>query len=274
MMASGPTIGLALSGGGARGFAHVAACEAFDIAGLRPTRIAGTSMGALVGALYASGMNGADIGDYFVGCFKSQTQVMGRIMKAEHRTRPLFKFSWRNWTPLDPAAIIETFMPPDFPHTFEDLSIPLRVSAVDYYRGQEIVFDSGPLIPALAASMSLPAIFRPVEYQGKLLIDGGAVNPLPVDQAGEDMDYLVASDVVLLPRGEAPKIPQPLEALVGAMQILMQSAARGKLRDYKPDVLVRPDINRFTAFDFFRASEIVAGGRAAMTPIVEFLEAL
>ena len=273
-MAPPPTIGLALSGGGARGLAHVAACEAFDTAGVRPTRIAGVSMGALVGALYATGMRGADVGDYLVDLFRSQTQVMGRIMKAEHRTRPLFKFSWRNWTPLDPAAIIETFMPPGFPHTFEKLEIPLRISAVDYYKGQEIVFESGPLIPALAASMALPAVFRPVEYQGRLLIDGGAVNPLPVDRAGEDMDYLVASDVVLLPRGEAPKIPQPLEALVGAMQILMQSAARGKLRDYRPDVLVRPDINRYTAFDFFRAPDIVAGGKAEMGAIVEFLDGL
>lgn len=273
-MTTAPTIGLALSGGGARGLAHVAACEAFDLAGVRPTRIAGVSMGALVGALYATGMKGADVGDYLVDCFRSQTQVMGRVMKAENRTRPLFKFSWRNWTPLDPAAIIETFMPSDFPHTFEELSIPLRVSAVDYYQGQEVVFDSGPLIPALAASMALPAMFHPVEYQGRLLIDGGAVNPLPVDRAGEGMDCLVASDVVLLPRGEAPKIPKPLEALVGAMQILMQSAARGKLRDYKPDVLVRPDINRFTAFDFFSATEIIGDGKAAMTPIVEFLEAL
>ncbi len=255
-----PRIGVALSGGAARGFAHIGVLDAFDRAAVRPARIAGTSMGAVIGAAFASGMPVRDIRAHVYDSFSTGAGAVGRLFGAGKDSRPVFSWSLRNWAPFDAQAVVERLLPTDFPRDFEDLEIPLSVTAVDYYSGAVVTFDHGPLMEAIACSIAFPIGFKPVLKDGRVYIDGGAGNPLPLDEAARDTDLVVASDVVLLPKGAAPETPAPLEALTGATQILMQAVAREKALRHPPAIHLKPNVNDFTVFDFLKAHEIVAAG--------------
>ncbi len=263
---------LALSGGGARGFAHIPVCEAFDRAGVRPAAIAGTSMGSVIGALYASGMSGATLRSEVTAMFAKATDVMGRMVTARRNRPGIFRFSFANPSPLDPKALLEAFLPDDLPPRIEDLGIPFAAVAVDFHSGEEIVFREGPLIAALAASIAFPPVMRPVEMNGHVLVDGGVANPLPHDVAGGEGLEVVASDVVLLPRVEPGKVPSPVLGLVGAAQILMQAVTRAKAASSPPALLVRPDVNDYAMFDFLKAEKIIATGDAAGAEVEQWLK--
>ena len=271
MSASSSGVGLALSGGGARGFAHIPVCEAFDRAGVRPEVIAGTSMGSVIGALYASGMPAATIRAEVSAMFSKVTDVMGRMVAVRPGGSGIFRFSFANSSPLDPKALLEAFLPDDLPPRIEDLDIPFAAVAVDFHSGEEIVFRDGPLIAALAASIAFPPVMRPVEMNGHVLVDGGVANPLPHDIAGVGALDVVASDVVLLPRVAPGKVPSPVLGLIGAAQILMQSVTRAKAAVSPPALLVRPDVNDYAMFDFFKTGQIIAGGDAAGAEVEAWL---
>ena len=177
-------IGLALGGGGARGMAHILVCEVFDELGVKPAAIAGTSIGAIIGAGYAAGVSGREMRERTCA-FYAQRRAGARAALAGaaaclHRSpaRPLAHA--RNSTP---QLILESFVPGFdlLPETFEELSIPLKVVACDFYAWTECILSEGPLKPAIAASIAIPAIFRPVNIDGRILIDGGACNPLPFE---------------------------------------------------------------------------------------------
>ena len=219
---------LALSGGAARGFAHIPVCEAFDNCGVKPVRIAGTSMGAVVGALYASGMPAKDIRAQTIATFAKTTEVMSRLMKAQRGGGRLIALSFTKSGTLDPKVLLEAFLPEDLPPRIEDLPIPFTAVAVDFLTGEEVHFSSGPLITALAASIAVPAIIKPVELDGRILIDGGAANPMPHDVAGAHGDPVIASDVIGLRSPKSGGIPTPAESVYGAAVILMQSVMRAK----------------------------------------------
>ena len=136
-------------------------------------------------------------------------------------------------------------------------SIPLKVIACDFYAWTECVLSEGPLKPAIAASIAIPAIFRPVNIDGRILIDGGASNPLPFEHVS-DCDITVACDVTGGPtNGNGRGAPGLLECVVGAAQISMQSVIREKLRWHQPDMLVRPEINGIFVLDFLRTQSIL-----------------
>ena len=257
-MSSEPRIGLALGGGGARGIAHILVCEAFDELGIKPALIAGTSIGAIVGAGYASGFSGREMRDVTCAFYSRRREVMARLW----RVRPLAftdLLRGRSLTPqFDARLILDSFVPgfDRLPETFEQLSIPLKVIATDFYAWTEAVLSQGPLRPAIAASMAIPALFRPVELDGRVLIDGGACNPLPFDNVAE-CDIAVACDVTGGPLETPGKSPGLLECVVGAAQISMQSVTREKLKWHQPDVLVRPEINGVFILDFLKAQAIL-----------------
>ena len=267
------SVALALSGGAARGFSHIPICEAFDRCGVRPARIAGTSMGAVIGALHASGMSGKAIREWVVAMFAKRTDVMSRLMRAQRGGGKLFALSFTKSGTLDPKVLLEAFLPDDLPPRIEDLPIPFTAVAVDFLTGEECHFSSGPLITALAASIAVPALIKPVVLDGKVLIDGGAANPMPHDVAGAGGNPVVACDVIGLRTPKSGGIPTPTESVYGAAVILMQSVMRAKAAMVPPALLVCPDINRFTLFDFFKAGDVIAAGEDAGREVEAFLRA-
>ena len=257
-MASDIQIGLALGGGGARGMAHILVCEAFDELGLKPSVIAGTSIGAIIGAGYASGISGREMRELSVAFYSQKREVLSRLWRA----RPLgFKDIIRGRllsAQFDPELIIDQFVPGSerFPETFEDLQIRLKVIACDFYGWSETVIEQGPLKPAVAASIALPSVFKPTPIDGRMQIDGGVFNPLPFDHVAE-ADLVIASDVAGGPVGEPDYQSGLLETVVGAAQISMQAITAEKLKWHQPDILVRPDINGFFVLDFFKTADIL-----------------
>jgi len=251
-------IGLALGGGGARGMAHILVCEAFDELGLKPAVIAGTSIGAVIGGGYAAGSSGAEMRDVACRFYAKRRDVLTRLWRA----RPLAFTDLLRGRALssqfDPEVILQSFVPgfERLPERFDALPIPLKVIACDFYSWSERVLEAGPLKPAIAASISIPALFRPVRVDGHLLIDGGACNPLPFEHVAE-CAVTVACDVAGGPAETPARGPGLLDCVVGAAQISMQTIIREKLRRREPDVLVRPAISGVFVLDFLKTQAIL-----------------
>jgi NTE family protein len=246
-----PRIGLALGGGSARGLAHVLMLEAFDELGLAPAIIAGTSMGAICGAAYAAGHSGAELRSEFLAVFGRRRNLLRRLAAKLYDGSP-----WL-WSPRDNVTLFEMLLPDAMRRSFDTLKIPFLAIAADYYGIEQVVLDRGPLIPALAASSALPHLARPVVIEGRVLIDGGYVNPVPYDVIKDRADITVAVDVTgdtKLRPGTA--IPGTLEAMTGATQILFHSITREKLKSVAPDIFIRPEVGAFGALDYFRIEEI------------------
>jgi NTE family protein len=255
-------IGLALGGGGARGLAHIAILEAFDELGVKPAMIAGTSIGALIGAAYASGMEAAEIRQYCKAAFARRSALLRHIY-----------FRWRGrvwdyWRPGSPAffkseRIFELVLPADLPKSFESLKIPFQSVATDFFTQAEYVSASGPLLPAIAASSALPALLTPVKLDGRVLIDGGFVNPLPFDLLTPHTGFVIASDVSGGASEPKDDFPRPMETLLGAQQIALRSVINAKLKVSAPNLLIRPGVGQFRVLDFRRMDEILAASAAA-----------
>jgi NTE family protein len=203
------TFALALGGGGARGLAHIAVLEALDDMGRKPVAIAGTSIGSLIGAAYAAGMSGKRIRRFVIRLAHNRADVFRRLIATRAGTfADLFSIGFGSATLVDAEKFCRQFMPDDVPDDFEELEIPLTIVATDLYRRQQAVFSSGALRPALAASIALPTVMRPVIVNDRILIDGGATNPLPFDHLGALADIVVAVDISGEP-AERRDIPNP-----------------------------------------------------------------
>src|SRR5690349_15401046 len=154
---------IALGGGGARGIAHIAVIEVLDEMGVRPTAIAGSSVGAMIGAAYAGGMSGRDIRRHVIALAHNRSEVFRRLVAARAGSfASLFSGGFGSATQVDGEKFCEHFLPAAMPDDFRELKIPLLVIASDLYRRRQVVLSSGPLRRAVAASMALPTLVRPV----------------------------------------------------------------------------------------------------------------
>ncbi|WP_075216984.1 patatin-like phospholipase family protein [Mongoliimonas terrestris] len=268
-----PRIGLALGGGGARGLAHVHVLEALDEMGLRPVAVTGSSIGAIIGAGYAAGMTGAAVREFVQATFAKQGDVWGKVWQLRPKTfADLFG---GGLVQFDAERTVELFLPADLPATFEDLVIPFTVMAADFYGCQEVALSSGPLRKAIAASIAIPILFRPVEIDGRVLIDGGVVNPLPFDRLPADVDLVIAVDVVGMPVRPANRpIPNASESIFGASQILMQTLTAEKLKSRTPDILIKPAVDLFKVMDFLKALAILKSTQAVKDEVKRKVETL
>jgi NTE family protein len=178
-------IGLALGGGGVRGLAHISVLEVLDDLDYKPSIIAGTSMGAIIGALYASGMSGKDI----------RKLVKRHIISKDDKLRDVLdkRAHILEWTSaFAPGHARGGILKADkfYNHlfgeigktTFEELEIPLIVIATDYWTAEEVVFKTGELLPAVKASAAIPVVFAPVSIGERILVDGGVVNEVPYER--------------------------------------------------------------------------------------------
>jgi NTE family protein len=158
---------------------------------------------------------------------------------------------------LDANRVVHAFLPESFPDTFAELQIPFYVVATDFQSWHQTVFNTGLIRPAIAGSVAIPTLFKPVRYANHVLVDGGVVNPLPLDQAS-DCDILVGIDVNGDPTQSLARSDfKALDTWFGSAQIMMHSLTAHMMAAYPPDVYVRPHLSVFGALEFWRVKEIL-----------------
>jgi len=253
-----PRFAVAFGGGGARGLAHIHVIEALDEMGIRPVAIAGSSIGSIMGAGMAAGMTGREIHEHAKLILGTRGEVVSRMWKARPGTLSEMMAGGLRVTQFDVQRILKSFLPPQVPRTFEELRIPLSVTATDYYGHCLAVFDSGDLYSALGASSAIPAVFGPVRRDGRLLIDGGIYNPVPFDLLEGKADIVIAIDVVGAPAPNERGKPTSIDLMFGASQLMMQSITAMKLRQHRPDILLKPPVSRFRVLDFLKIEALMA----------------
>jgi NTE family protein len=266
---------LALGGGGARGLAHIAVLEALDDMGQKPAAIAGTSIGALIAAAYAAGMSGREIRRFVITLAHDRAEVFRRLIATRAGTfANLFNLGFGSATLVDAEKFCQQFLPDKVPEDFGELEIPLTIIATDLYRRQQAVFSSGPLKPALAASIALPTVMRPVVVAHRVLIDGGATNPLPFEELRGRADLVVAVDISGAPTDERRDIPNPWECLLATVLVMGNAITAEKIKHGAPDLVVRPRVGAFRALDFLQASAILRAAEPVKVELKEKLAAL
>jgi NTE family protein len=269
------TFALALGSGGARGLAHIAVIEALDEMGVKPQAIAGTSIGALIGAAYAAGMRGRDIRRHVIALAHNPGEITRGLMAA--RAGSLAHFlagAFSQATQLDAEKFCAQFLPKDVPAEFSALRIPLTVVTTDLHRRREMPVSSGALHAALAASIAVPGLFRPVVVDGSVLIDGGTTNPLPFDRLAGRADMTVAVDAFGQPGAERADMPSTFECITTTLLIMGSAIVAAKLEHARPDLLLRPNVTIFRTLDFYRASAILRAAEAIKVEVKEKLGAL
>ncbi len=269
------TFALALGSGGARGLAHIAVIEALDDMGVTPAAIAGTSIGALIGAAYAAGMRGRDIRHHVIAFAHNRGETMRRLVAARAGTlADLFAGAFGQATQIDAEKFCAQFLPQAVPADFSALAIPLIVVATDLHRRQEAALSTGPLYPALAASIAIPGLFRPVALDGRILVDGGAINPLPFDRLAGLADVVVAVDVFGVPPAERSDMPSGWECVYATLNVMGSAIVAAKLNHAAPDLVIRPNVAIFRALDFYQASAILRAADAVKAEVKEKLAEL
>ncbi len=238
-----PKIGLALGGGFARGIAHLGVLHALEKENIPITCIAGTSAGALAGMAYASGLPFEEIvreaaAIRFGNFGQWRFSRMGLASNQRLESYPEVHLGVKN---------------------FEDLKIPLAMAATDLISGEAVYFSKGPLGPALRASCAYPGLFRPVEYQGRLLVDGFLAAGMPLEGARS-----LGAEVVIAVFLEAESVgpPQHVVDVIGRSFSIARLHADVGWRP-QADVVIVPSVREFAWDDFARTSEMVASGEAA-----------
>lgn len=268
------SIALALGGGGARSLAQIVVVEVLDELGLKPVALAGASFGAVIAAAYASGMSGKDMRRAIIDLAHEQGGTWRGLLAA----RAMALSEWissplSNPLLLDPEKLCAQFLPQQIPEDFAALKIPLTIVATDLHARGPALLSSGPLKPAIASSIAVPGLMRPVLLGERVLVDGAAVNPLPFDLLREKADIVIAVDASIGPLTPG-SVPDPWEALFATMHVVAHGIVSQKLRDGGPDLLLRPNMTAFRLFDFFRASAILRAAEPIKAELREKLTAL
>lgn len=250
-------IGLALGAGGARGLSHIIVLETLDELGLKPVQITGTSMGAIIGACYAAGITGKDLRRYTLDLFRDRAKVMAALLQTRvGKFTDLFSRNPGNPAMIDGEKLLDLFWPDQVPDRFDELAIPFRAIATDFFGRKVRVFEDGALVTGVAASMAIPGLVKPISAGGAVMVDGAVVNPLPFEYL-DKADLKIGVEVTGGPRADAIGVPEAFEALFGSSQIMMGTIVQEKLKSARPDILLFPPIDDFAVLDFFRAKEIL-----------------
>lgn len=282
-----PRVGLVLSGGGARGAAHIGVLKLLEERRVPIDFVAGTSMGAIVGGLYASGLSAAEIEKAVAGIdwVDVLDDVPNRKDRSFRRKRDddllLVKakpgFDIRTAELKLPAGLIEgqeiglvlrdLTLPAATVERFDDLPIPYRAVATDIGVGQSVVLDGGSLADAMRASMSVPGAFSPITIDGRKLVDGGVTNNLPMDVVRD-----MGADVLIVVDISAPmRTPEQVDSFFAITDQLVNVLTRGNTDQQLAtlgarDILILPDLGDITSLDFYRSAEAVSAGyEAALT---------
>jgi NTE family protein len=277
-----PRIGLVLSGGGARGVAHVGVLKVLEDMHVPVDAIAGTSMGAVVGGLYASGLSAREIEKIMTSlnwqdAFRDRPPREDLTLRRKQEDQSFlvkFPLGVRGGRILLPKGLIEgqslnellrrLTLPVVRITKFDDLPTRFRAVATDLESGEPVVLDSGDLTSAMRASMSAPGIFAPVEREGRILVDGGIADNVPVDIArrmGVDIVIVVDVGAPLLGRDRLKDVTSISNQMLA---ILIRRNAEQQLATLGPkDVLIAPPLGEASSFDFGAVGRVIGAGEAA-----------
>ncbi len=260
-----PTIGIAFGAGGARGLAHLLMIEALEELGVKPSIISGSSIGAVVGAFYAAGFNS-----------KEMRKILNQLINP--KSDSVFDFLLKSdivklFTMFDPQFIKSGFIKGEkfqkYMEThlkvsrFDELKVPLKIVATDYWKKEEVIFEKGELIQPIKASYSMPGLFTPVKIKNRILIDGGVVNPLPFDLIKDHCDITIAIDVTAVKAQSDKEIPPTFDSVFTTYQTMQNSIINERLKFLRPDIYIKPEIYDVRVFDFVKADSIFEQAKPA-----------
>jgi NTE family protein len=283
-----PKVGLALGGGGAKGFAHIPVLKALDALDFPVDYIAGTSAGGILGGLYAAGYSGdaleklaaeTDWADLFDDRPpRSMTPFIQKKSDGRYQLDFLLKRGIPSAAPglIFGQKFLTLFSRLTFPLSgemnFDDLTIPFRCVAVDLISGKEFVPEHGSLARAMRATMSIPSLLSPVEWDGRLLVDGGVLNNLPVDVVkAMGAEIIIAVDLSE-PLKPADELDTPDKILGQTLVVVENEQKRPKLEDV--DILIHPDMSGFGVLDFFFPEKLVRIKERGQSAVEKALPAL
>jgi NTE family protein len=290
-LARRPRVGLVLSGGGARGFAHVGVLRALEAARVPVDVVVGTSMGAIVGGLYASGMSPQVLEQELMsidwpGLFEGGTprQNLSQRQKEESfEMSPVLQLGFRNGEFRLPSGALSSrslewllrryTLPSRHLSSFDALPIPFRAVATDMETGDAVVMSQGDLAAALRASMSVPGVFSPLEVDGRILGDGGLVDNLPVDVARQLGAEVVIAVNIGTPLAGRDTLGSVLGVSAQMISILTeQNVQRSVASLTRHDLLLAPPLGKTTAGDFSKAPAIARMGHDYAQTVMSSLE--
>lgn len=257
-----PKIGIALGSGAARGLAHIGVLRALKEASIPIDLVTGTSMGALVGACFA---RDGDISAVEETAMKTGRREIARLLDPGLLSLRKGLIRGQRVEQLLHSLIGNA--------RFEDMKIPFAAVTTDVNTGQEIVIQSGSVVEAVRASISIPGIFVPPTLDGKCLVDGGLTNPVPVSIA-RDMgaNFIIAMNVLIDPqkskrtassrgKGDAAKTPNIFNTLIQSIYIMEYELLKPRILN--ADVVINPDVSHIEAYEFHRSEEAIAEGYIA-----------
>ena len=273
-------IGLVLSGGGARGIAHIGVLKVLENMRVPIDCIAGTSMGAIVGGLYAAGASPADLEKLVTSIpwneaftdKQSADKLSFRRKEDSQAYKIDLNLGIRDGNLVTSKGLVqgqnlnlllkEMLLHTSGSNDFDKLHIPFRAVAADIETGQAVVIGAGDLSEAIRASMSIPGIFAPMEIKGKMLVDGGIANNLPVDVVRSmGADILIIVDIGTPLRTRAG-LTSPTSITAQVMTILIQRNVQTQLQSLKPeDILIQPQLGNLGTTDFSKTSEAISIGQ-------------
>lgn len=270
-----PRIGLALGSGGAGGLAHIAMLEVFEALEIEPAAVAGTSIGAIIGALHAAGLKSGEIQQLFREFGESALNPFSGLLEDNGAPgwRELLEIDLANGSFIDSSGFIAFISERFDARSFAELNKPLAIVATDYWSGEAQVFREGELLPPLKASMAVPGLFAPVAFGDKLLIDGGTSNPLPLDLL-DGVDIVVAIDVSGTRREARDGRPDITDLLFSTFEIMQQSIVREKAEHAMPDIYIKPELPGIRLLHFDRVDRVVELAGKAAEKLRAALEAL
>jgi NTE family protein len=247
---SGKSVALVLGSGGARGLAHIGVIAHLKRLGMEIEYISGCSMGALVGGIYAAG----ELDAYEQWARKLERKDVIGLLDLSFGFQGLFKGE----------RVIGALREITGEHNIEDLDVGFTAVATDLLEQREIWLNSGPLFDAIRASMAIPTILTPWEYQGRVLVDGGLLNPLPIAPAlNQATDLIIAVNASgrraaeLTEKGSGVTVPGILDAMAMTLDTMQNAIARLKLAAYSPDVVIEIPRDACGSYEFYRAAELI-----------------
>jgi len=256
-MKNGTGLGLALSGGAARGYAHIGVLKVLQEAEIPISHVAGTSVGSVIGALFCGGYGWEEIWD------------LGQNLKWRTMVEPVLpRMGLVRTEPM--RQLLDDLLQEK---TFEELSIPLRVIAVDLEAAEEVVFSRGSVARAVQASSSVPGIFEPQEREGRLLVDGGVIDNLPTAHVRRMGAKQVIAVDLNADRTDPYRPENLLDVTYRTFSILMWNASRDGRED--ADILIQPDISEYRYYDLSSAKDLfdrgVSAARQALPRILKLI---
>ncbi len=282
-------LGIALGAGSAKGLAHIGILQVLEEAGIKPEVVTGTSMGAVIGGFYASGLSLDKMEDMATSITKEEVKKLLPRRPSlthlvdNHRIKKLFRRVLGN-------------------QRIEALPVKFGCVATDILSGRKVHFTSGPMVDALLASSAIPGFFPAVKMKNTYLVDGGVVDPIPVELARSlGADFVVAVNVMnwkarraeeeepeeegnfaekvkrailKLVVGEEKGPPHILSTFLYVVDIMQEQIVRSKLKITSPDFLIHVDTSDFSSNEYYRAREIIARGREVGKRMIGYLEYL